>query len=141
MRDRTISAPGQTVTGPGGVDAPAGTTGKRPVRPGWPRPRGGDVHLHLKDPRQLLATQSGLQRPALEHYLGSVYRQIGRPYAEPHSPGNKYPVVYRYPRPTDGRLEAVILAGHHRSAAALLQGRTVLVRVVDGQVRAKVDRG
>jgi hypothetical protein len=94
------------------------------------------AELERLDPRELLATQSGLQRPALEHYLGIAYRQIGRPYAEPHSPGNKYPLVYRYEVPSDGRLEAMILAGHHRSAAALLQGHAVLVRVVDGPVRA-----
>ena len=95
------------------------------------------VELERLDPRELLATQPGVQRPAVEHYLGPFYRELGVPFAEPHSPGNKYPVVYRYVRPLDGRREVMILAGHHRSTAALLQGRRVLARVVEGPVRLK----
>lgn len=50
---------------------------------------------------------------------------------------DKYPVVYRHTTPTAGRRDSMILAGHHRSTGALLQGRTVLARVIEGPVRAK----
>ena len=90
--------------------------------------------LERIDPRLLLATQPGLQRPAIEYYLGDKYRTLGRPFAEPHNPGNKYPVIYRYRRPHDGETQMMILAGHHRSTAALLQGRPVFARVIEGRV-------
>jgi hypothetical protein len=95
------------------------------------------AELEQVDPRKLLATQPGIQRAAVQYYPGSAYGRLGRPYAEPHSPGNKYPVIYRYTTPAAGRHECMILAGHHRSTAALLQARPVLARVIEGPVRAK----
>ncbi len=92
------------------------------------------------DPRHLLATQPGIQRPAVDHYLGRRYQRWGLPYAEPHHPGNKYPVLYRYVHPTAGSEEVMILAGHHRATAALLQGHLLIARQITGPVWLKSGR-
>jgi hypothetical protein len=95
-------------------------------------PRSSD--LVNADPRHLLATQPGVQRPAVEHYLGTKYEMWGLPFAEPGNPGNKYPVLYQYVHPMSGASEAMILSGHHRSTAALLRGRLLLARQITGPV-------
>lgn len=82
--------------------------------------------LHEVDPRTLLATQGGLDRAGVLHYLGSAFADIGLTYADHDSVGNADPVVYL--RARDGA--RLILAGHHRASAALLRGRPLLARLV-----------
>jgi hypothetical protein len=76
------------------------------------------------DPRQVHASQSGLTRAGVEYYLTGEYRRSGRTYAAQFDVGNKYPVV----RERAGKL--VLLGGHHRCAAALLEGEPLLARLV-----------
>jgi len=45
------------------------------------------------DPRGLWATQGGLDRDGVVHYLGSVFHERGITYADHHDPGNTDPVV------------------------------------------------
>jgi hypothetical protein len=63
------------------------------------------------DPRILHATQSGLTRAGVQHYLGS-----DEVYKDQHQAGNQKPVVYN----RNG--EHMILSGHHRAARSLLRG-------------------
>lgn len=70
-----------------------------------------------QDPRQLHATQTGLTRGGVEYYMGDEYSKTGRTYADQDNLGNTRPVVYHK---SDGR--SLLLSGHHRAGAALLQG-------------------
>ena len=76
------------------------------------------------DPRELSASQPSLLRAGVAFYLEVEYRRSGRTYADRMDPGNKYPIVHA----RDGAL--VVLSGHHRAAAALLQGIHLRARVV-----------
>lgn len=87
----------------------------------------GPPHLEDVDPRILSATQGGLQRPALMHYMGLDHRQTSEPYADKGNAGNKYPFVYKREDGTN-----MILSGHHRATAALLKGEPLRARVVSG---------
>jgi len=80
------------------------------------------------DPRLLRATQGGLDREGVVHYLGTVFHERGITYADHHDPGNADPVVLV--RERDGA--HLLLAGHHRATAALLRGVPLLARVVGG---------
>lgn len=84
-------------------------------------------HMQDVDPRILRATQGSLIRPGLRHYLGDRYERTGETYADMHLAGNRRPIVYRR---EDG--QHLILSGHHRAAAALLQGRPLQAVVVSG---------
>lgn len=75
------------------------------------------------DPRHLHASQTFLVRHHLRYYLTGEWERTGRTSADMDRPVNRYPLVV-----DDGHGHDVIVAGHHRSAAALLQGRPVLVR-------------
>jgi hypothetical protein len=86
------------------------------------------------DPRELEGSQPGIQRGALEHYMGDEYHHTGRTYADQHNPGNKHPVVYSYPHPVDGTEHHVLLSGHHRATAALLRGEPLLAREIKGSL-------
>lgn len=70
-----------------------------------------------QDPRQIHATQSGLTRGGVNYYMGDEYSNTGRTYADQNDLGNTRPVVYHK---SDGR--SLLLSGHHRAGAALLQG-------------------
>lgn len=83
------------------------------------------VKLDRFDPRTLRATQPNVTREGVEYYLSDsetarTYRATGRTFADQDQPGNRYPVIYEQP---NGQL--VILSGHHRATAALLEGRAV----------------
>jgi hypothetical protein len=80
------------------------------------------------NPRQLRATQGGLDREGVVHYLGTVFHEQGLTYADHDDPGNTDPVVLV--RERDGA--HLLLAGHHRATVALLRGVPLLARVVGG---------
>lgn len=82
--------------------------------------------LHLVDPRELLATQGGLDREGIRFYLGPAYPDVGLTYADREDPGNADPVVYVRARDR----AHLILAGHHRATVALLRGQPLLTRLV-----------
>ena len=81
----------------------------------------------LVDPRVLLATQTGITRPGVGFYLRDDYPTRGDTYQGDRDPGNRLPLVYI----RDG-CEALILAGHHRSTAALIRGAPLEAIVVEG---------
>lgn len=85
------------------------------------------------DPRYLTATQPNIIRPGVEYYLCGEYQRSGRTYADQFKVGNKYPVVL-----SRGE-ELLILSGHHRAAAVLLQGKPFRARVVAGPPPATTD--
>jgi hypothetical protein len=83
------------------------------------------VQLERFDPRTLHATQPNVTREGVEYYLSGTetarsYRATGRTFADQDQPGNRHPVIYEQP---NGQL--VILSGHHRATAALVEGRAV----------------
>lgn len=74
------------------------------------------------DPRTLHATQPGITRAGVQHYMGS-----SEVYKDAHQAGNANPVVYDR---EDGR--RLLLSGHHRATAALLKGEQFKGVVVPG---------
>lgn len=78
------------------------------------------------DPRTLWANQPSVVRHHAAYYLTGQWERTGAPSADLEAPLNRYPVVVSDPR---GR--KLIVAGHHRSLAALIEGRPVRCRVVD----------
>ncbi len=86
------------------------------------------------DPRHLKATQPGIQRPAMEHYMGEEYQESGKTFADSHNEGNRLPVVYTYHHPVSGQEEHMILSGHHRATRALLRGEMLKARQIRGPV-------
>lgn len=70
------------------------------------------------DPRTLSATQSMVTRGGVEHYASGEYDRTGETFADKEKAGNRYPVVYSRDDGTN-----LLLSGHHRATAALLQGR------------------
>lgn len=90
--------------------------------------RGGATPVGF-DPRELHGTQKGApNKAALDYYLkqGDDYRT---PFADEGHAGNHVPVVY-----TDRSGKNLILSGHHRARAALLQGRQFMARHVTGEI-------
>lgn len=79
------------------------------------------------DPRGLRSTQPALTRPGVAYYLTRAYVTTGRTYADYDRTANRYPVVYRR---EDG--QDLIISGHHRAAAALLDGCPLSARLVGG---------
>ena len=101
------------------------------------------VHEHLSrdpakhelvdfDPRKLKSTQSAVTRTGVEYYLGDRYPTTGETYADQRNAGNKHPVVYSRPKMAGEGWEHLILNGHHRAAAALLQEKSLKVRHIVG---------
>lgn len=81
-----------------------------------------DRQLSDIDPRNLKSTQPFITRAGVSHYM-----QPGAPvYRDSHQAGNKDPVVYKRGE------EHILLSGHHRAAAALLQGRQFKGILVEG---------
>lgn len=91
------------------------------------------VRLQNFDPRTLHATQSGVTREGVDYYLEddrNGYRATGRTFADQDQAGNRYPVIYRNPRSE----QLVILSGHHRATAALVDGRPLEGIYVDPRI-------
>lgn len=65
------------------------------------------------DPRRLKSTQPSLDRAGVRHYMENPHGPL---YNEGTDPGNKTPIVYH----RNGN--PILLSGHHRATAALLQG-------------------
>lgn len=80
------------------------------------------------DPRELHATQPGLQRAAVAHYMGPDYHRTGQTFADQHQAGNQTPVVFH--NLDNDHLS--IQSGHHRAASALLRGDQFDALVVAG---------
>jgi hypothetical protein len=79
------------------------------------------------DPRNLHSTQPGLTRQGVDYYMNNDYARTGETFADKGNAGNRYPVVYSR---EDG--VNMLLSGHHRGSAALLQGKQFPVRRVEG---------
>lgn len=84
-------------------------------------------HMADVDPRELRATQPTVTRAGIQHYLGSDYEHHGTTYADMDNAGNRRPVVYHR---EDG--QKLILSGHHRAVAALIQGKPLQAVNVHG---------
>ena len=84
------------------------------------------------DPRHLQATQPHLVRAAVEHYMSDQFKQTGQRFADQHNVGNHHPFVYSRQRDNADEPDEILLAGHHRAAAALLKGEPLMARRVQG---------
>jgi hypothetical protein len=118
------------VHGPsGGATAAPGALVRAQLEALLARPPRAHEFLDL-DPRDLRATQSAVTRAGVAYYLGwpQEYERSGRTYAEPLSVANKWPLVTYRQRPLK-QGDWVLHGGHHRAAAALLEGRPLRVRV------------
>lgn len=90
------------------------------------------------DPRHLRATQPMVTRGGVDYYMNDRrWAETGRTFADQDNPGNAWPVVYR--RHNEFRTadwqpehEDLLLSGHHRATAALLQGKQFKARQVEG---------
>lgn len=82
------------------------------------------VDLVEVDPRGLYAGQPWVLHEHTAYYRTGEWERTGRTSADQHSELNQYPVVI-----VDHAERSVIVAGHHRATAALLDGRPLLVRV------------
>jgi hypothetical protein len=83
--------------------------------------------LHEADPFMLKASQPAITRAGVSYYLTGQYHRTGRTFADRFDPANRIPLIYRR-----DATELIILAGHHRSAAALLTGTPLLALLVNG---------
>lgn len=86
----------------------------------------GTVHPQAIDPRWLHMSQSSVTSSGVGYYLGSDWLESGRTFADQHKAGNRFPLVYEH----GGLGQRIILAGHHRAAAALASGRPLHALVV-----------
>ncbi len=77
------------------------------------------------DPRVMFATQIFCVAHHVAYYLGPEWARTGRTSADAGKPSNRYPLVW-----VDGDGRQILLGGHHRSLAALIQGRPVRCRVL-----------
>lgn len=81
------------------------------------------------DPRYLHSTQPNVTRQALSHYYpgkDSPYERTGETFADKGNAGNRFPVVYS----REG--VNMLLSGHHRATSALIEGRPLRARYVEG---------
>lgn len=78
------------------------------------------------DPRTLFASQPWVIRHHAGYYRTGQWERTGATSADMGSAFNRYPVVV-----IDAEGRHIIRAGHHRSLAALIAGRSVLARVLD----------
>lgn len=80
------------------------------------------------DPRDLRSTQPSVTRPGVDYYLNDpTYHRRGKTYEGGNNAGNRYPFVYVR---EDG--QRLLLAGHHRAMAALLDQAPLEAIVVHG---------
>ena len=99
----------------------------RAPRPRTSRPAApvGPPRLEPVDPRRLCASQPWVVRHHAAYYLTGVWEQTGQTSADMAAASNRYPVIE-----VDITGRHVIRTGHHRSLAALIEGRSVLARVI-----------
>lgn len=96
------------------------------------KPPGPD-DFHELDPRTLHASQPSVTRGGVSHYMDNDYRDGTRPtYADQDMAGNRHPIVYRRSGLEGRPAQDIILSGHHRAAASLLQGRQFRARLIEG---------
>ncbi len=86
----------------------------------------GPQELVDVDPRHLHSTQPSVTRPGVDYYMGDDYNRTGETFADKGNAGNRHPTVYE----REG--VNLLLSGHHRASAALLQGRPLPARKVVG---------
>lgn len=79
------------------------------------------------DPADLRANQPSVIRDGVAYYLTDRYRVTGKTYADFNKPSNRLPFLYLR---DDG--SNLILAGHHRAAAALLTGQPLVALWIEG---------
>jgi len=84
----------------------------------------GPARLHEVDPRVLFASQPWVLRGHAAYYVSGEWEITGRTSADMHSFANRYPTF------VERRGQLIIATGHHRSLAAIIEGRPVLARVV-----------
>lgn len=84
--------------------------------------------LRDTDPRPLLASQPSIVAHHVRYYLGDEYDVTGETSADQGNLGNRFPVILNRP----SRNQKIIIAGHHRAAAALVQGRPLRALHVEG---------
>lgn len=106
------------VTGEGAIQR------KKAIAHGLQQP----VELHPVDPRNLMATQGSVTREGVAHYLGPQFHENQTLFADKDNAGNAHPTVYQRDR-DQGQM---ILSGHHRATAALLNGKMLDARVIKG---------
>ena len=82
------------------------------------------VWLSEVDPRLLWASQPKVLRHHVEYYRTGAWERTGVTSADRHVPANRFPVVA-----PDRLGRLVIRTGHHRSMAALIDGRSLLCRL------------
>lgn len=99
----------------------------RAPRSRTPRPTApvGAPRLEPVDPRRLCASQPWVVRHHAAYYLTGVWERTGQTSAAMAAASNRYPVIE-----VDITGRHIIRTGHHRSLAALIEGRPVLARVI-----------
>lgn len=83
------------------------------------------VALRDVDPRGLWSSQPWVLREHVGYYRTGRWERTGETAADRFSEHNQFPIVL-----DDHRGRPVIVAGHHRAAAALLAGRPLTVRAM-----------
>lgn len=86
---------------------------------------GGAPAITDLDPRYMFATQTYCVSSHVDHYLTDTWETTGRTSADQAKSHNRWPLVW-----IDEKGHQVLLGGHHRSFAALIQGRMVRCRVL-----------
>ncbi len=76
-------------------------------------------------PRAMFATQTYCVASHVAYYLTPEWARTGRTSADPGVATNRYPLVW-----IDGDGRQILLGGHHRSLAAVIEGRPVRCRVL-----------
>ena len=88
---------------------------------------GSEPRLRQIDPKMLHATQPWVLASHVRYYLTGEWELTGRTSADMNQRLNRFPLIL------DRKGKLAILAGHHRSLAALIEGRAVLARLVDDE--------
>ena len=86
---------------------------------------GGPPALADLDPRPMFATQTFCVASHVHYYLTPTWARTGRTSADQGKSQNRYPLVW-----IDEAGRQIILGGHHRSLAALIEGRPVRSRIL-----------
>lgn len=82
------------------------------------------IWLSLVDPRRLWASQPRVLRIHAAYYLTGEWERTGITSADQHVAANRFPVIV-----PDRLGRLIIRTGHHRSLAALVEGRPLVCRL------------